>query len=96
MWIADSVTLFSSLLRHVNPLVVATFTSPEDIGTSPSSLLWMLPLAASITVVYKTTKLPKITAADFIKETAALFGSIVVFIIISMFVLHALAWLITE
>ncbi|MHC4061533.1 MAG: hypothetical protein ACYSUC_04955 [Planctomycetota bacterium] len=96
MWIADSVTLFSNLLRHVSPLVVATFTSPENIGTSPASLLWMLPLAASITVVYKATKLPKITAASFIKETAALFGSIVVFIIISMFVLHALAWLITE
>ncbi len=75
---------------------MATFTTPEKIGTTPASMLWLLPLAASITITYKATKLPTITARNFIKEVAMLFGSIVVFIIITALVLWALAWLITE
>lgn len=76
--------------------IIATFASPEEIGTSPQSVLWFLPLAAAIAVVYKATKLPKITAAAFLKETLALFGSIVVFIVITALALYLLAWLITE
>jgi len=76
--------------------VIATFTTPEEIGTNPQSMLWLFPLAAAIAVVYKATKLPTITAGNFIKETSALFGSIVVFIIITALALYALAWLITE
>ena len=76
--------------------VIATFTAPEEIGTTPQSMLWLLPLAAAIVVVYKATKLPKITAGNFIKETAALFGSVIVFIIITALALYALARLITE
>jgi hypothetical protein len=96
MWIVDFVTSSSALLLYAKSLTVATFFAPENIRTTPGSLLWVLPLTASIAVVYKATKLPRITAANFIKETVTLLGSIVVFIIISMFVLHALAWLITE
>jgi hypothetical protein len=59
-------------------------------------MLWLLPLAASIAVVYKATKLPTITAGNFVKEVVVLFGSIVVFIVISALVLYALAWLIVE
>ncbi len=76
--------------------IMATFTSPENIGTNPQSLLWLLPLAAAIAVVYKATKLSTITAGNFIKEAAVLFGSIVIFIIITALALYALAWLITE
>jgi len=79
-----------------NSLLTATFTAPEEIRTNPASMLWLLPLAASIAVVYKATKLRTIRAANFIKETAALFGSIVVFIIVSMVVLYALTWLINR
>jgi ABC-type Co2+ transport system permease subunit len=75
---------------------IATFTAPEEIGTNPQSMLWLLPLAAAIAVVYKAMKLPTITAGNFIKETAALFGSIAVFIITTALVLCVLAWLITE
>ena len=75
---------------------IATFTAPEEIGTNPQSMLWLLPLAAAIAIVYKATKLPTITAGNFIKETAALFGSIIVFMAITALSLYTLAWLITE
>jgi hypothetical protein len=79
-----------------NLIIIGTFTTPEKIGTNPQSMLWLLPLTAAIAVVYKTTKLPKITTRSFIKESLILFGSIVMFIIITAFVLHILAWITTE
>ncbi len=75
-------------------LVMATFTVPERIQTNPQSILWLLPLAAAIAVVYKATKLQTITVGVFLKEAAVLFGSIIVFIVITALVLYALAWLI--
>jgi len=77
-------------------LLLANFTVPEKIGVTPQSMLWLLPLVAAIAVVYKATKVPKITARHFIKETVLLFGSIVVFMVVTALVLCALAWLITE
>jgi hypothetical protein len=74
----------------------ATFTAPQEIGTNPQSMLWLLPLVAAIAIVYKATKLSKVTAGVFLKEVAALFGSIVVFIFITALILYALAWLITK
>jgi len=76
--------------------VMASITRPERVGTNPQSLLWLLPLAAAIAIVYKATKLPTITARSFLKEAATGFGTIVVFIIIAALALFALAWLITE
>ena len=76
--------------------VMATFTAPEQIGTNPQSMLWLLPLAAAIAIVYKATKLPKITLGAFLKEAGTLFGSIIVFIIITALALYTLMWLITE
>lgn len=76
--------------------VLASFTSPERIGTNPQSMLWLLPLVASIAVVYKATKFPTIKAGSFIKESAVLFGSIIVFMLVTAMVLCALAWLVTE
>ena len=76
--------------------VMANFTVPERIGANPQSMLWLLPLAAAIAVVYKATKLPTIKAGNFLKESAILFGSIIVFMIITALVLFGLAWLITE
>lgn len=109
MLIADFWALFCNLLQGPQTLlfalgslqnaslgVIATFIGPEVVRTDPNLMLWLLPLAASIAVVYKATKLPTITAGNFIKEVVILFGSIVVFIIISASVLYALAWLIVE
>ena len=31
-------------------VVIASFTAPEEIGTNPSSKLWLLPLAASMVI----------------------------------------------
>ena len=77
-------------------LVLATFTTPEKIGTDPASMLWLLPLVASIAVVYKATKVSKITAASFAREAAVLFGSIVVFITIAAVILCVIAWLVSN
>jgi len=74
--------------------VIASFTTPEQIRTNPQSILWLLPLAAAIAVVYKATKLSKITVGLFLKEAAILFGSIIGFILITALALYALAWLI--
>ena len=72
---------------------MATFTSPENIGTNPQSMLWLLPLTVAIAVVYKATKVPKIKAVDFIKESTLLFGSIVFFMAITGVILYIIAWL---
>ncbi|MGD8500667.1 MAG: hypothetical protein PVJ86_08465 [Phycisphaerales bacterium] len=77
-------------------LIMATFTTPEKIGVTPQSMLWLLPLVVAIAVVYKATKVPKIKAANFLKEVMVLSGSIIVFMIITASALCVLAWLITE
>ncbi len=76
--------------------IIAGFTAPVEIGTSPLSTLWLLPLTAAVAVVYKATKLPKITALAFLKETSALFASIIVFVVATALVLCVVAWLITS
>ena len=83
-------------MSTIAAFVLATFTTPENIGVTPKSILWLLPLVAAISVVYKTTKLPKIRFVHFVKESVILFGSIVVFMAITALVLVAFAWLITE
>lgn len=75
---------------------LATFTSPETIRTNPQSMLWILPLVAAISIIYKTIKLQKITAAGFLKETVILFGSIIIFIIAAAVTLCLVAYLATE
>jgi len=80
----------------ISAFVMASFTAPEKIEANPQSMLWLLPLLAAIVVVYKATKLPEIKTGNFLKEVAILFGSIIVFMVITALVLCALAWLITE
>lgn len=82
-------------MHLITALTIATFTTPEKIGVTPLAMLWLLPLAASIAVVYKATKVKKITAANFFKESVVLFASIVVFMIITALVLLALTWIVT-
>jgi hypothetical protein len=59
-------------------------------------MLWLLPLAMAVAVVYKATKVEKIEPVSFIKEAVVLFGSIVVFIVAAALVLLTLSWLIIE
>lgn len=74
-------------------MILANFTMPERIGVTGLSMFWLLPLALSIAVVYKATKVREVRAANFIKESALLFGSIVVFMFITAVVLLGIAWI---
>ena len=76
--------------------IMASFTIPEQIGTTPQSMLWLLPLVAAISIVYKATKLPEIKAVNFIKESVVLFVSIVVFMLATALILYAIAWVVLE
>ncbi|MHC4465995.1 MAG: hypothetical protein ACYSYW_05520 [Planctomycetota bacterium] len=75
---------------------LATFIVPENIGLNPRSMLWLLPLVASIAIVYKALKIPNIRFGIFLKETATLFVSIIGFIAVTALVLFILVWLIIE
>ncbi|MCK4753527.1 MAG: hypothetical protein KAS75_08765 [Planctomycetes bacterium] len=79
-----------------NFAIIASFISPENIGTNPVSMIWLFPLASAIAVVYKATKLPTITTGNFIKEVLPLLGSIIVFLGATALVLYGLVWFITE
>jgi hypothetical protein len=85
-------TTFCAIFQGGSSLVLATFTTAEDITTNARMTLWLLPLAAAIAVIYKVLKLPEIKPVNFIKEVVVLFGSIVVFLVVSALVLFALAW----
>ena len=73
-------------------IMLAQFRIPEEIGTTPRSLLLLVPLLVSIAVIYKATKVSKVSAGNFIKESALLFGSILVFMVITALALMAVAW----
>jgi hypothetical protein len=83
-------------MTNITVFIMATFTSPENIGTDPKSMLWLLPITIAVAVVYKATKLKTITWKNFIKEVTALIGSIAVFLIITALVLYFFAWFTTE
>ena len=75
--------------------LLADFTTPMQIGTDPISMLWLIPLVATISIVYKATKVGRIRAWPFAKETASLFGSIIVFIVVAAVILYLLTWAVT-
>jgi len=82
------MTAFSEIL-------LASFTTPMHIDTNPASMLWLLPLLVSVVVVYKATKVYKIRAYPFIRESAVLFGSILAFIVVIALVLYGVSWVVT-
>ncbi|MFH1616561.1 MAG: hypothetical protein ABIG61_15940 [Planctomycetota bacterium] len=77
-------------------LILGSFTAPLRIGTNPQSLLWIFPLLLAIAVVYKGLKIAELTWNKFIKETAILFVTLVVSIVLIAIVLHGIAWVITQ
>lgn len=76
--------------------VLATFSVPENIGTTPASMLWMLPLLASIAVIYKANKLRVMFWKVFVRESAFLFAFLCGFMILAIIVLNLVVWLITQ
>jgi hypothetical protein len=75
--------------------LLGSFTTPMRIGTDPASMLWLVPLVVTISIVYKATKVGHVRPWPFTKETAALFGSIIVFIVVAAAILYGLAWVVT-
>ena len=76
--------------------VIARFTAPENIGTTPLSLLWMFPLLGSVAVIYKATKMRVIFTGKFLREVVVLFLSISVFMVLVAVALHIIVWFFTE
>jgi len=77
-------------------ILMAGFLAPEEIGTTPQSLLLLLPIVTAIAVVYKATKLSRISAGNFLKESVVLFCSIAVFMVVTAVILLGVAWLVLE
>jgi len=75
--------------------LLASFTAPESLGLNPLTLLLLLPLIASISIVYKALKVSRMQYSVFIKETVILFFSITIFIVVTAMVLFLLAWWLT-
>lgn len=66
----------------LNPFdILAAFKYPMEIGTNPSSLLWMFPLLLSISIVYKATKMRVLFWKRFIREVVILFITVSAFMI---------------
>ena len=76
--------------------MLASFTTPIQIDTTAAGMLWLVPLVATISIVYKATKVHSIRWPSFAKECAVLFGSILVFIVGAALVIQVVAWLATE
>ena len=74
---------------------LATFAAPIQIGTDSAMFVWLPPLLLGIAVIYKAIKLPDISPLNFIKETAAVFGTILVVMIVIAATLHIITWIIT-
>jgi len=70
--------------------VIASFMSPVNIGTTAKAMLLALPLIAVISVVYKATKLDEIKFNSFVKESFLLFGSILVFMVVTAVILFVI------
>ena len=64
--------------------------APVYIGTTAKALLLSLPLIAVISIVYKATKLEEIKLVSFLKEVVLLFGSILVFMVITAIVIFVI------
>ncbi len=72
-------------------LILATFFTPESIGTTQWQLLWLLPLAIAGIVVYKAIKMPQITFVSFVKEVVTL----LIFLIFVLLIIAAALFIIT-
>ncbi len=72
--------------------LLASFTRPIEIGTTPASVLWMFPLLASISIVYKATKMRVLFWNRFLREVAILFLTVSLFMIITAVALNIIVW----
>ena len=68
--------------------LLAGFTAPLEVSHGIKSLIWLLPLSATISIIYKVVNLDKITAANFIKEVAVSFISIIIVVVLAILGLY--------
>ena len=64
--------------------------APVHIGTTANAFFLALPLIAVIAIVYKAIKLDEIKLVSFVREVFLLFGSILVFMIVTAVVLFVI------
>lgn len=76
--------------------ILAGFTAPLNIDTTPLSMLWMFPLLISIAIVYKTTRLRVMFFKRLMMESLVLFLTLSGFMILAGIVLNLVVWLITR
>ncbi|MHC5083234.1 MAG: hypothetical protein ACYTET_04765 [Planctomycetota bacterium] len=82
------------MLETMNML--ASFTAPVEIGTTPGSMLYIFPLLAAIALIYKATKMRVLFLKRFFMESLILFLSVSGFMIAAIIVLNLITWLITS
>jgi hypothetical protein len=75
--------------------LLATFTTPENIGMTAGSLLWIFPLLASVAFIYKATKVRVIFLRRFFKDVGILFCTLSVVMILVAAALHIIVWILT-
>jgi len=75
--------------------LLASFTAPIHIGTTHASLLWMFPLLAAISVIYKVTKMRVFFFGRFARDVLVLFITISLFMIGAMAALNVIVWYVT-
>lgn len=81
---------------HELASILAALNAPINIGTNPASMLWMFPLLAAITLIYKATKMRVLLWKRFIRESLVLFLTVSGFMITAVIVLNLIAWMITS
>lgn len=76
--------------------LLASFTAPITINTDPWAMLYLFPLLAAISLIYKATKMRVILWKRFVTETLVLFASVSGFMIAAIIVINLISWLITS
>jgi len=87
--IAPEICLERDPFVHV--ILLALFTEPMYLPTTPASLLWVIPICLSVSLVYKAIKIEEFRPGLFIREVALLFGTIIVFLLVIAFILLVIA-----
>ena len=77
-------------------IILASFSTPIEIGTTPASMLWMFPLLAAIALVYKATKMRVLFTKKYLIQSLLLFLSVSGFMVMAIVVLNLLSWLVTS
>lgn len=82
-------------MSSISDLLLASFTSPIEIGTDPMSMLWMFPLLAAVALIYKAVKMRVMFMGKYFREVFILFMSISIFIVLIGIGLHILVYFLT-